>query len=209
MPFCPSHRREMRCASMRAQQTGYATRGMPANARRSCVRPWQLLRLTLGPSSRLAGTASGIQRAWGAPSETSILYPASTPPRSGRRASPRSASRWRDRAPCRPWPWSSSCRPDGTARRYDLVVQAVCRGPCLSPRRRNGHSAHSDADFAGVREFDGVTNEIEQHLREALFVPEANRERLVHGRREGELLVLGERLGGRAHRLDHALYRVF
>jgi aconitate hydratase 2/2-methylisocitrate dehydratase len=43
----------------------------------------------------------------------------------------------------------------------------------------------------------------------ALFVTKANRERLVHGRRECQLFVLGERLGGRAHRLDHALDRVF
>ena len=42
--------------------------------------------------------ACEIRRAWGAPSETSILYPASTPPRCGRRASPRSAWRWRARA---------------------------------------------------------------------------------------------------------------
>src|SRR5215468_5919677 len=57
--------------------------------------------------------------------------------------------------------------------------------------------------LADVCELDGVPNEIEQHLCEALFVAEANWERLVHGRRERQLLVLGERLGGRAHRLDH------
>ena len=56
-----------------------------------------------------------------------------------------------------------------------------------------------DADFAGVGELDGLAHEVEQHLREALFVSEANRERLVHGRRQRELLVLGQRLGGRAH----------
>src|SRR5215467_7758237 len=33
-----------------------------------------------------------------------------------------------------------------------------------------------DAHLAGVGELDGVANEIEQHLREALFVAEANRE---------------------------------
>jgi hypothetical protein len=63
--------------------------------------------------------------------------------------------------------------------------------------------------FSSVRELDGVTHEVEQHLREALLVAEANRERLVHGRRERELLVLGERLSGGAHRLDHALDGVF
>jgi len=66
-----------------------------------------------------------------------------------------------------------------------------------------------DADFAGVGELDGITDEVEQHLRKALFVSEANRERLVHGRSERELLVLGERLGGRAHSLDHTLDRIF
>ena len=45
--------------------------------------------------------------------------------------------------------------------------------------------------------------------REALLVAEADRERVVHGRRERELLVLSKRLGGRAHRLDHALDGVF
>jgi len=32
-----------------------------------------------------------------------------------------------------------------------------------------------DADFAGVGELDGLAHEVEQHLREALFVSEANR----------------------------------
>src|SRR5262249_29408987 len=68
--------------------------------------------------------------------------------------------------------------------------------------------ARGDAHLAGVGELDGVANEIEQHLREALFVSEANWERLVHGRRERELLVLGERLGGGTYRLDHTLDRI-
>ena len=38
--------------------------------------------------------------------------------------------------------------------------------------------ARGDAHLAGVGEFDGVANEIEQHLGEALFVAEANGERL-------------------------------
>src|SRR5262245_41498981 len=54
-----------------------------------------------------------------------------------------------------------------------------------------------------------MAHEVEQHLREALLVTEANGKRLVHGCRERELLVLREGLGGRAHRLDHALDRVF
>src|SRR5215467_15968929 len=48
-------------------------------------------------------------------------------------------------------------------------------------------STRGDAHLAGISELDGVPYEVEQHLREALFVPEANRERLVHGRRECEL----------------------
>src|SRR5262245_49702950 len=37
--------------------------------------------------------------------------------------------------------------------------------------------------FPGVGELDGVPHEADQHLREALFVAEANRERLVHEHR--------------------------
>src|SRR5262245_41028528 len=74
-------------------------------------------------------------------------------------------------------------------------------------RHRDGEMAvpraRGDADLAGVGELDGIANEIEQHLREALFVAEANGERFIHERRERELLVLGERLGRRAHRLNH------
>jgi hypothetical protein len=66
-----------------------------------------------------------------------------------------------------------------------------------------------NAHLAGVGELDRVPNEVEQHLREALFVSEADWKRLVHRSREGELLALSECLGGRAHRLDHALDRVF
>src|SRR5262249_26889124 len=36
-----------------------------------------------------------------------------------------------------------------------------------------------------------------------VFVAEANWKRLVHGCRERELLVMGKRFGGCAHRLDH------
>src|SRR5262249_19022554 len=52
--------------------------------------------------------------------------------------------------------------------------------------------ARGDADFARVGELDGIAHQVEQHLREALFVSEPDRERLVHGRLERELLVLGE-----------------
>src|SRR5262249_13712174 len=114
-----------------------------------------------------------------APSETSILYRASRLPRCGRRASPRSAWRWRAQGPCRPWPWCWSCRPDGTARRSDPVGRVVFRvshrhGETAVPRARG------DAHLAGVSELDGVANEIEQHLREALLITQANWERLLH-----------------------------
>jgi hypothetical protein len=36
------------------------------------------------------------------------------------------------------------------------------------------------AHFADVGELDAVANQVEQHLREALFIAEANGERLVH-----------------------------
>src|SRR5215831_6948055 len=69
--------------------------------------------------------------------------------------------------------------------------------------------AGGNTHLSCVRELYGIANEIEQHLCKALFVSEASWKRLVHGRRERELLVLGERLGGGAHRLDHALDGVF
>src|SRR5262245_34786545 len=42
----------------------------------------------------------------------------------------------------------------------------------------------SHADLADISEFDGVAYKVEEYLRDALLVSEANRERLVHGRRE-------------------------
>src|SRR5262249_10782988 len=47
--------------------------------------------------------------------------------------------------------------------------------------------ARADADFTGVGELDGVPDEIEQNLREALLVAEPDWELLVHGRRQREL----------------------
>ena len=67
------------------------------------------------------------------------------------------------------------------------------------------HRCRRDAHLAGVGELDGVADEVEQHLREALLVAEADRQRLGNVGLERELLGLGERLGRRAHRLDHAL----
>ena len=58
-----------------------------------------------------------------------------------------------------------------------------------------GHS-----HLACIREFNGVAHEVEKHLRQALLVAEANWQRLGHLGLKCQLLVLGERLGGRAHR---------
>src|SRR5262249_4360728 len=62
----------------------------------------------------------------------------------------------------------------------------------------------SYAHLAGVGELDGVTHEVKQHLGEALFVTETNGQRLGHLSLEGQLLVLGEGLRGRANRFHHA-----
>src|SRR5262245_49180504 len=90
-----------------------------------------------------------------------------------------------------------------------LVERYAGPGVCYGDGEMAVPRARCNAHLAGVGELDGVANEIEQHLCEALLISEANRERLVHGRLERELLVLGERLGGRAHRLHHALDGVF
>src|SRR5262245_37047904 len=82
-------------------------------------------------------------------------------------------------------------------------------GVCYRDSETAVPRARSDAHLAGVGELDGVAHEVEQHLRKALFVSEANWKRLVHGRRQRNPLVLGERLGGRAHGLDHTLDGVF
>src|SRR5262245_35341559 len=70
---------------------------------------------------------------------------------------------------------------------------------------RLGNHAH----LAGVRKLDGVAYEIEEHLGKALLIAETNGQGLGHLGRERELLILGERLGGRAYRLDYALDGVF
>jgi hypothetical protein len=49
------------------------------------------------------------------------------------------------------------------------------------------------------------TDQVEQHLSEALLVAKTERQRLGDLGREKELLVLRQRLGGRAHGLDHAV----
>src|SRR5215475_16164852 len=79
-----------------------------------------------------------------------------------------------------------------------LIQRYAGTGVCYQDGEMAIPRARGDAYLAGVGELDGVAHEIEQHLSQALFVSEPDWERLVHGRRERELLVLGERLGGRA-----------
>ena len=66
-------------------------------------------------------------------------------------------------------------------------------------------AVRGDAHLAGVGELDGVADEVEEHLGEALLVAQADRQRLGNIGLERELLGLRQRLGCRAHRLDHAL----
>src|SRR5215831_7727211 len=90
-----------------------------------------------------------------------------------------------------------------------LVERYAGAGVCDRDGEMTVPRARGDAHCTGVRKLDCVAYKIEQHLRQPLFITQANWKRLVHGCRKRELLVLRERLGGRAHRLDHALYRVF
>src|SRR5262245_46253114 len=62
-----------------------------------------------------------------------------------------------------------------------------------------------DTHLARIGELDRVAYEVEKDLSEALLVAEPDGQRLGHLGLERELLVLCQRLGGRAHRLDHAL----
>src|SRR5262249_22722153 len=66
-----------------------------------------------------------------------------------------------------------------------------------------------DAYLAGVREFDGVADQIEQNLGAAWRGADAMTQALGHLGPEGELVGGGERLGCHTHRLDHAVERVF
>src|SRR5215813_14159774 len=59
-----------------------------------------------------------------------------------------------------------------------------------------------------VGELDGVADQIEQYLGEALFITEAKGQGLRDISAENKLLVLGKRLGGRAYSFNHALDRV-
>ena len=67
------------------------------------------------------------------------------------------------------------------------------------------HGRRGDAHLASVGELDGVADEVEEHLGEALLVAQADRQLLGNVGLERELLGLSQRLGCRAHRLDHAL----
>src|SRR5215467_11341926 len=89
-----------------------------------------------------------------------------------------------------------------------LVKWYAGTGVCHRDGEMSVARARGDAHYTGVGELDGISNQIEQHLREALLVAEANWKRFVHGGRERELLVLSERLGGRAHRLHYAFNRI-
>src|SRR5215468_11272535 len=74
-----------------------------------------------------------------------------------------------------------------------LLVKRYARpGVCYRDGEMAVPRASGDAHLAGVGELNGVAHEVEQHLSQVLFVAEPDRERLVHGRPERELLVLGE-----------------
>ena len=42
------------------------------------------------------------------------------------------------------------------------------------------HGSGTHAHLSGIRELDGVADEVEEHLDEALLVAKAHRKRLVH-----------------------------
>src|SRR5690348_15498758 len=131
----------------------------------------------------LIGRASEIWRAWGSPFGTSSPCLPSTRPRCDHHASPRFAWRWRGPVRCHPWPWCWSCQPDGTAAgaRVGHADVEVAVG-------RLGSHAH----LAGVGELDGVADEVEEHLADALLVAKPDGQGLRHLGLEGELLVLRE-----------------
>ena len=89
------------------------------------------------------------------------------------------------------------------------AVQLLRRYPWTRVGHGNGevavHGRRGDAHFASVGELDGVADEVEEHLGEALLVAQADRQLLGNVGLERELLGLRQRLGCRAHRLDHAL----
>ena len=66
-----------------------------------------------------------------------------------------------------------------------------------------------DAHFTRVGKFDGVADEVKEHLGQALLIAEANGQGVRYFGLERELLVLRKRFGGGAHRLDHARDRIF
>src|SRR5262245_54014685 len=59
-----------------------------------------------------------------------------------------------------------------------------------------------------VGELNGVADQIEQYLGEALLITKTKRQGLRNVGAENEILVLRQRLGGRAHGLDDARDRV-
>src|SRR5262249_27682786 len=56
-----------------------------------------------------------------------------------------------------------------------------------------------DADLTCIGELDRIADEVEQHLREALLIAKAYRQRLGHFGAQCDLLALRERLGRCAH----------
>src|SRR5690349_11541674 len=70
----------------------------------------------------------------------------------------------------------------------------------------HGRGANPHLTFVG--EFDGVSNEVEYDLGEALLVTHANRKLLANLGREHELLGFRQRLGCRAHGLDDIFERI-
>ena len=71
------------------------------------------------------------------------------------------------------------------------------------------HGRRGDAHLARVGELDGVADEVEEHLGEALLVAQADGQLLGDIRLERKLLGLCEGFSCRAHRLDHAFHCVF
>ena len=65
------------------------------------------------------------------------------------------------------------------------------------------------AHLTGVREFQRIADQIEQHLPQTLLIPKPQRHALGDFGLEGELFASGKWLGCRAHGFHHAFERVF
>ena len=69
-----------------------------------------------------------------------------------------------------------------------LIKRYAGTGVCYRDGEMALPRARGDTHLTGVGKLDGITDQIEQYLGEALFVPETDRKRFVHGRRQRELL---------------------